>query len=487
MGERVLAAAGLVVLLALLALALVPVHHEDADGPSGAVLTTNTTAARGGGANPPQASSPGAPGGPTSSSGAATVRTVSAATGGAPSATDPCSGRAGDRPGITETTVKVDFTAVSLAGPVGNSMFHIRTDIKEIAQAVADDINAAGGVACGRKLVVKTYDVNPIDPNDGQSKCLQVVADKPLAVLDFAGYVTPASQQCFVDAKVPYAAYTSLGETKTSSSFPYLFGPSASSEKQVRDSALGLAARGWFKDPAFKKLGLMLDGCDPHVNSELEKDLAKAGLTSGQISKFVLDCNLVAPPNQISQAVLQHKIDGATHVLLATALANSQNYTKIAVQQGFRPRWAASDYGSNLYQATADGWDASFDGAIGITSTRVGDLLTGVRSPAAANCDRIVRAHGLHGVDDERTDSGAYPVCDLFALLRQALNHAGANPTRESTIQALGTIGHYDSAGVGDGEFDRAGKVSGGDYHRTIEWRSNCACWKPISAFERGF
>src|SRR4029077_253888 len=141
-----------------------------------------------------------------------------------------------------------------------------------------------------------------------QTKCLQMQQDRPFLVIDEAGYVTPASRSCFVQAKLPLEAATSIGETELSTSYPYMFGALAMSEKQVRDAVFGLHDRGWFAPPKFHKLGLFLDACDPHVNAELEADLAKVGITSSQVSKFVLDCNLVAPPNQIGQAVLQHKL-----------------------------------------------------------------------------------------------------------------------------------------------------------------------------------
>src|SRR5258706_423889 len=83
--------------------------------------------------------------------------------------------------------------------------------------ALLASVNKSGGVACGRKLVIKQYDVNPIDPNDGQSKCLQMVQDRPFAIVDYAGFVTPASRSCFVQAKIPLETSTSIGETEVKS------------------------------------------------------------------------------------------------------------------------------------------------------------------------------------------------------------------------------------------------------------------------------
>src|SRR5438874_3860315 len=114
-----------------------------------------------------------------------------------------------------------------------------------------------------------------------------------------------------------------------------MFSPLASSEQQVRDGILGLHDRAYFDAPKFQKVGLFEDGCDPHVNAEIDANLAKADVKPNQVSKFVLDCNIVAPPNQIAQGVLQHKLDNATHVFLATSISNSQNYVRIAAQQDY--------------------------------------------------------------------------------------------------------------------------------------------------------
>src|SRR5205823_14466177 len=110
---------------------------------------------------------------PREASSATTASTVkaaakAAATPSAETATN-CSGLTSSAPGITPTEVHLAMSNISLAGPVGNSTFDIRPALHAIADAVVDDINKSGGVACGRKLVIKPYDVNPIDPNDGQA------------------------------------------------------------------------------------------------------------------------------------------------------------------------------------------------------------------------------------------------------------------------------------------------------------------------------
>lgn len=488
LGERVIGATGAAVLVGLIVLAAIPVREPSggevaavtgvagtdggastATGPQRAGSTTATGSAAGSAVGPAGGSSADRSTGGEASAGA-----------GSASASGPCSGLTASARGITPTEVRIDVSLVYLAGPVGNATFHIREDSRNIVDAIVAEINETGGLACGRKLVVKKYDVNPIDPTDGQSKCLQIQQDQPFLDLDFAGYVTPASRSCFEQAKLLFKTGTSIGETELKSAYPYAYSSMATSEKQVRDMVLGLNERGYFAPPKFQKVGIFTDKCDPNVTAEMEADLAKAGVKPSQISKFELECELVAPPNEISQAVLQHKIDNVSNVLLAASISNSQNYVRIAAQQGFRPVYGVTDYGSNMAAPTASTWDPAFDGAVGITSTRSGDLNSGMRSAEVEWCNKALVNHNVPGIRTELDDGTALTACDGFSLFRTVMDKLGANPTQSGFIQTLARIGLWKSSIDGDSLWDRPGKATGGDFHRAISWRADCTCWKVI-------
>ena len=42
-------------------------------------------------------------------------------------------------------------------------------------------------------------------------------------------------------------------------------------------------------------------------------------------------------------------------------------------------------------------------------------------------------------------------------------------------------LGKFATALWGDGNYDRPGKVTGGDFIRAIQWHLNCRCWKVIN------
>jgi hypothetical protein len=231
-----------------------------------------------------------------------------------------------------------------------------------------------------------------------------------------------------------------------------------------------------------------VDSCEPVVIAVIEASLAKAGVKPAQLVRYTLSCQLIAPPSEILQGVLQHKSAGVTHVFLATSISNSQRYTQLAAQQDFKPTYGTADYGSNT--ASVGDWDASFAGALAISSQRSGDLNSGIRSAQVQACDRLLRTHGLKGIADERNDGTATSTCDAFNFFRQAIGKVGANPTRQSFIESgVSRMGRFTAGAGSDGVFDRPGKVVGGDFHRTLQFDRGCTCWKirGDAAFKPGF
>lgn len=505
-GERLLAGIVAAVVLAVVGLALVPVSSGTAvpsnlvAGPSGTAGGGSTTTSTAGGRATGTATTAGqgtkntggtgtvagpglsgsgatsGAGGPTGTHGAGPKNAHGTGAGSTTGHTV-CGTLTASAPGVTSTEIHLDMANISLAGPIGNSTFDIRPDMPKIESAVAADINAHGGVACGRKLVLKQYDVNPLDSNDSQAKCLQMSADHPFMVVNFGAYVTPASRQCFVQNKVLEESATQVDLNETRSSYPYLFSPYAYAEQEVDAAIFGFASRGVFRAPKFTKLGVFEDGCDPPVNKEIATDLAKVGVKSSQISTYVLDCDVASPPNQIEQGVLQHKFAHASHVLLASSGTNGQNYVRVANNQGYHPQYLVSDYGANTTGAGTENWGGPFNGALGLTTTRVGEFSSGIHNAQERRCDLILRQHGVKGISAENKDTSAMEICDLIWLVQQAFGGAGSNPTQLSFLQGLAGMGLFRSVQMGDGNFNRAGKVTGGDYEREIVYRSTCGCW----------
>ncbi|HVV74549.1 MAG TPA: hypothetical protein VHC43_00820 [Mycobacteriales bacterium] len=396
------------------------------------------------------------------------------------SAADPCATTLTSAQGVTPTEVKVDVAIVQLAGAVGNAAFNIPNNQIGIVNAVTNYVNHHGGLACGRKLVTKIYKVNPIDSNNQQSQCLQMVQDKPIAVINTGAYVTPVSQECFIRNHLPLETGTSPGAAQARQSYPYLFSPIDSSEQQVRNGILGAAARGYFKRASFHKIALYQDNCLPSANTEIARDLAKSGVSRSQITSYTLTCELVGSPTQISQAVAKAKSAHADTVFLGSSIFNNESFVSDAGQQNYHPRFLTSDYGTSTLGSGSSKWAKNFDGAIAITSTHSGELNSGIHSPGLNLCNKMMANNGQPEIRNENADDAASGECDQVRFMAQAIDNAGPNPSPLRLVEQLGQMSRFHSAYVGDSLWSSPGQVTGNTFQRAIQWHGYCRCWKVL-------
>lgn len=397
----------------------------------------------------------------------------------APQASDPCAGVTTTDQGVTDNEVFIAVPYIALAGGAANATFGIRSpsEIEKVITAYTDAINAEGGIAC-RKLRTKGYPVNTIDQNDQRAKCLQIIGDKPFAVVDLGGYIDQAGRACFVDDRIPWIGATAPNEAETTGAYPYVISIEASAERQFRNWVFEAPSRGWFTGAGFTKLGIFLDECNPSANKALLAELANQGVSGNKISLFTMSgCGGIGSPSEISQAVAQHRGDNVSHVFLAGNGANSQNYVRNADGLRWQPRYLTSDYGNQTRATLAPQWSSGFDGAIAITSTRSGERNSGITAPWVTTCNRWLSDRGVPPSKDE-SDQNPVNTCDLLRLVTAAADAAGANLTRPLLAEGLARIGRFETAGAGDAVFDRRGKVTGGDFIRAITYHSSCRCWK---------
>jgi hypothetical protein len=485
--ERAAAAVAAAVLVALVAWALVPVRDDAlsaVDAGAGANQTaqvggpgsqTETTTPAGdpsqGAAGPTGGNATASPGGPSTSG-------VPGSVGSAGGSTAACAGLRATDQGVSNSEILVVLAIINLTA-VGNQAVGLRSpeDIETAARAVVDGINREGGSAC-RKLRLKSYAVSPVDSNDQRSKCLQIQADKPFAVLDFGGFYTPAARTCIGAAKIPLIG-TGLDEEEMNKSFPYLFSVNSSSEAAARNWVYEAAARGTF-DPArgFRKLGLLLNECSPSVNSQLASDLAKVSVGRDRTSTFTASC-AISPPSQLSQAVLQFRGDDVSHVLVAASGPNSQTFVRQADAARWKPAYLASDFTGVTSPTLAGGWPDGFDGAVAITGSHTGERNSGITNELVTRCNEWMKQAKVPPAETEQ-DIVPTNLCDTFRFLVTAMNGVGPNLSRVALVDGLRRAGRFQGAAYGDAVFDRPGKVWGGDYIRAIRWQLACKCWKII-------
>jgi len=456
-----------------------------ADAAAAAAPTSGGNAGGGTSASAGGAAAPGGNEGGASGGGSASAKT-SAARG--------CLSAPSGTPGVTDKNITVAASIVDLAGPIGNSAAGLGSadEIIRMAQAVTNDINARGGVQC-RTITLKTYKVNPLSQDQQQAQCLQIGQDRPLVVADIGGFAFPqGSYGCIPRQKIPLVEILSVTQSELRRFSPYLAATNSELGSAMRTLANALKERGWFDGAkGFKKLGLLYDDCNTEVNGFLDAALAKVGITSAQISKYVFQCpsSGFAPPNEVSQAVTQHRLAGVTNVIGLTGSGSFNSYTDVAQGQGFRPKYAVSDYqGFILSQAgplAASGNRDNFDRAIAITQTRYGqDATPGIKQdPGTLRCQAVLVKGGFAAGDVFQKGGGL--VCSELWAVEVAVKHAQAI-TREAILPGLFKAGTVQlSFPLADATYRAPLKLAGGDTWWPVEWQKGDGKWHVLDQTRR--
>ena len=513
--EKKLASAALAVVLGLVGWALVPTGDTGASSVTAGLAGGTTGVGTGPGVGGSRASSPGVAVGPVPAGGAAATG-VALVAGGEPAGGGPGGGGASgpaessdtqiatpagaaaascgrltnSDAGVTSTEIKVADILLNLAGAIGNSAVGQPSPQiqQQMAQAVVDDINAHGVVAC-RKLVVTFFEANPIDPTSTQNVCLQIAQAGVFAVM--GGFAYPASaNDCLAQQKIPLIANVAPTPSEARQYYPYLMSADPDPTVDFANAIFGMKARGFFTAAqGFQKVAILEDDCSPEINKALYNDLIQAGVPSRQIVKNDFSCpsSGFASPNDMSQFATQDNLAHITNVVVATGGGSFKEFSNAAKGQGYKPKYLVSNYDGFLVTATGStGPDPNnFDGTIVTTDTRFGENNTpGLTDPATQACIALFARHGLPA----SYITGSYiggSNCTLFALFAAAVSH-DLGPTRAGLAPGLAQVGRFAMVfPLQDSIYKAPGattpvKVTGGDFWWTIEFYASCTCWRVI-------
>jgi hypothetical protein len=391
--------------------------------------------------------------------------------------------------GVTPTQVKVADILLNLAGAIGNSAVGQPSPQvqQQIAQAVVDDINAHGGVAC-RKLVVQYYEANPIDPTSTQNICLQIQQAGVLAVI--GGFAFPqGANDCLAQQKIPVLANAAPTPQEAKQYYPYLMSVSPDPVQDFKNAILGMKDRGFFTAAqGFNKVAILEDDCSREIDQAVNNYLLQAGVPSGRIVKNEFSCpsSGFASPSDMSNFATQDDLGRVTNVVVVTGGGSFKEYSNAAQDQGYKPKYLVSNYQGFLVTATGGtGPDPNnFDGTIATTDTRFGENNTpGLTDPATQACIALFARHGL----PSSYITGSYlagGACNLFELFAAAARDPGV--TRVGLAEGLGRVGRFNEAfPAADSIYKAPGsftpvKVTGGDFWWTIKFLASCTCWKVI-------
>ena len=494
-GERVSATIAAAVVLALLVWVAVPAGKTSSTGLRTNGGNGNTSAASNAAAGtsetvPGASANAGAAGGTatggTSAGGAATGTSGSGSTGGATSVGGSgCASPPGSDQGVTDTQIKVAVVLVNIFGPAANSTFGVPPASEQQLdyQQVADAINASGGVAC-RKLALQFFTGNPANNSDRQQKCLDVAQAKPFFVIDAGAYYGTPLSNCFPQNQLPFLSTGRLTVKQRDQFYPYMFS-TGNVEELYRNMVFGLKERAFFTSNGFRKLGVAYQDCFPEVYPAFIGWLNQAGVPSSQIVSYNFGCpEGFASPSDIQAAILKFQQNGVTHVTEEQFFANFANFTKVAQQQGFKPKYGLADDG--IVPITGGNLSPdhdNLDGAIAITGDRYGEESTPGLSPTAGTqkCDAIYAAKGRPPVWKQPVGFGGV-TCDQLWLLIAAIAHA-PSMQRSAIAPGLHAAKTIDfSFPRGPADFTGPKVTYGGQAWRPEQFLKSCGCWRILDA-----
>jgi ABC-type branched-subunit amino acid transport system substrate-binding protein len=391
---------------------------------------------------------------------------------------------ASDR-GVTPDAIRLGMLILDV-GPVGRAGTAVAIDPEQQHQAwqsFVDDLNSRGGIN-GRKVQphYATFDV--LSDDSARAACLRLTEDGQVFAV-IGAFSKPASSLCVLEEHrtpmVSYIGYNPDSLYRRSGGMLFTTFPSAT--RTMTNFVHELDRLGAIGE---RKIGIVTDDqTDPGYETAplLEGLLRKAG------HDVVHRSNLAgSASSQVPVEVQQMRSKGVELVILLSATLNSQSFTQAASSQGWAPAWAASDWGTMNGDTTMKNAGNTFDGAIGITSTRNYEFRGGIaEAPAARQCREVYerRTGRRLAPRGEAENSLTMNFCDTFRIFEAAATRAGVELTKARFAAGVQAIGAMPFAAVGDGSF-RAGKLDASDQVRTQRWRLDCRCWTYVDAFHPG-
>jgi len=382
--------------------------------------------------------------------------------------------------GVSNTQIKIAVTLTNIVGPAANSIFGIASpaDQQKWYEAVIDDFNKSGGIAC-RKIVPTFYPTNPTDQNELQQRCLDIAQSGAFAEVDNGAYAIFPQKHCFGQHGIPFFGGYMLFQDEIDAFYPYLFNIS---DFDVIDhnTVFALKDRGFFAMPG--KLGFIYRDCDKPLVNKWMSWFQQAGVPSSQLVTYDFGCpSVFASPSDIQAAVLKFQSSGVTHVTGHNIVGDLANFTNVADQQKFKPKYGLPDESmiDIAYGTQAPNADEMTD-AIAIAQGRSGEERTpgAVPSAGTAKCNAIYAAHGISPV--YKLPAGAGYVCDQLWMFQAAINNAPAllQAALAAGLQRAKSIDFSYPGGPND--FTGAKATTGGQFWRVAQFFASCKCWQVI-------
>jgi ABC-type branched-subunit amino acid transport system substrate-binding protein len=386
----------------------------------------------------------------------------------------------GSTTGITEHTVRVSLvvadlsllTKEHLAPNIGNPV--------RVAQAVVDQINASGGVAGGRRIVLIPHVISVANATADtlNQVCLQATEeDQPLAVV-IAAAVPVNVVQCVA------VSHTQLAITMDSWQ-RQVYVNANGRIFSVADSLSADVERTWGALPvvlarvhalAGKRVGII------SVDEPSDRLAAAAGVAASLSRLHIAVASEVTLPFPIgslncaetSDAIQRMKAAGVNFVFLVPQDLCGAAVVEAAQMEGYHPSWATA--GDNVTNTVAKFFApaaGNYNGAWGLGGGFPEP------TPAAVRCNQLVsRRTGVHYPASSDAFGFTAATCLQIETLADALNAASGTLTQGAVVRALADTHTVAMSGGPPGSLS-ADKHDAGDWAVLERYHSSLGRFTP--------
>lgn len=402
----------------------------------------------------------------------------------------PTSAAGGARvPGLTATTLTVGVVA---ADPQANTTLEDAGfgaaslgDEPASWRAMADEVNARGGVA-GRRLVLVFHLVNLTDPpaSQGQAACDRFTQDTPVAAV-VSGYFYASAHECLAQRGVPSILGTNYGVDAVL----------ARRSQQVVAWATPLLDRIVDAVPgAFQRLGHLRRGttvglfvvdAPPYRRSADALGAALRALGLTVVVATVRDSesgDYGTAARDASSAVLRFRTEGVTETLFLSRNAFEPTlFMQAASSQGYQPRYllTSQQYPGGLVGLVPPD---QLEGAVALGWAPPADLVAdAATSPRARDCVKRLAARGRSYESAAQLSVGLL-ACDGLDLLDRAAELPGGVSSRSALQRnAVDPATRFVSAFALRTAFDGGRRDGVADY-RPMTFDRDCTCFRYTGA-----
>lgn len=354
--------------------------------------------------------------------------------------------------------------------------------------AYVQEHNERGGFH-GRTIEPVFRDFEVLHTEDHRAACLNLTEDeKVFAVVGLSGGFSPNAVLCITDEHATPMLYPgdTLPTEYVQRSQGRLFSIFQHGNRVMFNFADQLHHQGRLKGAIVGILGdARSDPAERTMRDGLVAGLERVGTKTAHRTHLDAQPNTAA--SQIPLAVSQMRSKGVNLVLLATNTINGTNFVQTAESQGWRPRYAVTDWNSMYTDTTAQNMPASFDGAVAMTVTLTGDFrVNRPPPPSNARCKEIYERRTGRKLASYGSNEWGLTVngCGLVDVIAAGLRNAGPGLTRTTLSAGIQQTRDIPVTQWRGGSFGR-GKYDMSDFMRTNIWRRSCKCWLPLTEFVR--